>query len=81
MNYWDYILSKMYEFAGFDYYEVRNLDPQDVPLIQLGKDEFVKWLTNYFWKNKESRKVILGKVKTKKDCEFAAREFWRINAK
>jgi len=79
VNYLDYILSKMYSFAGFDYYELRGLDQEDVPLIESGKDEFVKWLTNYFWKNKESRRIILGKVRTKKDCEFAAKEFLRIN--
>ena len=49
------------------------------------QEEYIKWLTNYLYKNKEAREEIVftPNIKTKKWCEKAARVFvfefgWKI---
>jgi len=39
------------------------------------QDDFINWLANYLYKNKEARKMFVNLRKVKRDCNKASNKF------
>ena len=81
------VIGKMCNYVGANPNKINFLSPywyEKYSWKEEDQEDFIKWLTDYFYKRKEARKELLRTcIKTKKEMNKASNEFvlkygWKV---